>query len=142
MSRVGGKAQLPAYLAAASDLKLSYSQFEELEAFARFGTQLDEATRKGLTRGQRVREVLKQDQYDPVPVPEQIELIVALNSGVFDTVPLNEMAELKKRIKQEFAHKMPDLYLMIQSGKKLGEPEHQAIAGMCRDLGNKTNGRT
>ncbi len=68
VSRVGGKAQLPAYRAVASDLRLSYSQFEELESFSRFGTRLDESTRRILERGWRVREVLKQPQYQPLPV--------------------------------------------------------------------------
>jgi F-type H+/Na+-transporting ATPase subunit alpha len=60
VSRVGGKAQLPAYRAVAGDLRLSYSQFEDLEAFSRFGTRLDDRTRQTLERGRRVREVLKQ----------------------------------------------------------------------------------
>ena len=68
VSRVGGKAQLPAYRAVAGDLRLSYSQFQELEAFSRFGTRLDERTRKTLEHGYRVREVLKQAQFDPMPV--------------------------------------------------------------------------
>ena len=72
VSRVGGKTQLPAYRAVAGDLRLAYSQFEELEAFARFGTQLDEDTRRTLRRGRRVRETLKQPQYAPLPVAEQI----------------------------------------------------------------------
>jgi F-type H+/Na+-transporting ATPase subunit alpha len=67
VSRVGGKTQLPAYRAVAADLRLSYSQFEELEAFARFGTRLDEDTRRTLARGERVREVLKQPQYATLP---------------------------------------------------------------------------
>ncbi|HKK30661.1 MAG TPA: F0F1 ATP synthase subunit alpha, partial [Alphaproteobacteria bacterium] len=72
VSRIGGKVQLPAYRAVAGDLRLFYSQFEELETFARFGTRLDEATRKKLTRGRRVRDVLQQTERDHFPVPEQI----------------------------------------------------------------------
>jgi F-type H+-transporting ATPase subunit alpha len=71
VSRVGGKAQLPAYRAVAGDLRISYSQFEELETFSRFGTRLDEATRRVLERGWRVREILKQPQYKPMRVSEQ-----------------------------------------------------------------------
>ncbi|MBW1834467.1 MAG: F0F1 ATP synthase subunit alpha, partial [Deltaproteobacteria bacterium] len=77
VSRVGGKTQLAAYRAVAGDLRLSYSQFEELETFSRFGTRLDEETRKTLDRGRRVREVLKQSQYEPMPVPEQAAVLVA-----------------------------------------------------------------
>lgn len=82
VSRVGGKTQLPAYREVAGDLRLSYAQFEELEAFARFGTRLDEATRQTLERGRRVREVLKQHQYQPMPVAEQIAVLLAVTSGL------------------------------------------------------------
>jgi F-type H+/Na+-transporting ATPase subunit alpha len=92
VSRVGGKTQLPAYRAVAGDLRLSYSQFEELETFARFGTRLDDETRKTIERGQRVREVLKQPQYDPIPVAEQIAVLLAVTSGIFDEVELDEIA--------------------------------------------------
>ena len=81
VSRVGGKTQLAAYRAVAGDLRLSYSQFEELEAFSRFGTRLDENTRKTIERGRRVREVLKQNQYKPIPVPEQIAVLLAVTGG-------------------------------------------------------------
>jgi F-type H+-transporting ATPase subunit alpha len=70
VSRVGGKAQLPAFRAVAGDLRLMYAQFEELETFARFGTQLDAETRRKLTRGLRVREVLKQREGDHLDPPE------------------------------------------------------------------------
>ena len=72
VSRVGGKSQLNAYRSVAGDLRLSYSQFGELEGFARFGTRLDEETRKTLDRGRRVREALKQSQFELLSVPEQI----------------------------------------------------------------------
>jgi F-type H+-transporting ATPase subunit alpha len=72
VSRVGGKTQLPAYRAVAGDLRLSYSQFEELEVFSRFGTRLDERTQSILARGRAVREALKQPQYAPLPAADQI----------------------------------------------------------------------
>ena len=72
VSRVGGKTQLPAYRSVAGDLRLSYSQFEELESFSRFGTRLDESTKRVLERGWRVREILKQGQYKPLRASEQI----------------------------------------------------------------------
>ena len=63
--RVGGKAQLPTYRVVTGDLRLAYAQFEELEAFARFGTRLDDETKNRLERGRRVRAVLEQPQYEP-----------------------------------------------------------------------------
>ncbi|MEM9905298.1 MAG: F0F1 ATP synthase subunit alpha, partial [Cyanobacteria bacterium P01_D01_bin.44] len=87
VSRVGGKAQLPAYRAVTGDLRLTYSQFQELETFARFGTRLDEASQTTLARGQRIREVLKQHQYHAVPVTAQIALLLLLNGGCLDNCP-------------------------------------------------------
>ncbi|MEP7366583.1 MAG: alternate F1F0 ATPase, F1 subunit alpha, partial [Acidobacteriota bacterium] len=84
VSRVGGKAQKAAYRAVAGDLKLAYSQFEELETFSRFGARLDEETRKTIEHGQRIRACLKQPAFDPVPVPSQIAVLLALTEGLFD----------------------------------------------------------
>jgi len=102
VSRVGGKTQLAAYRAVAGDLRLSYSQFEELEAFSRFGTRLDENTRKTIERGRRVREVLKQNQYKPIPVPEQIAVLLAVTEGLFDDLPVDRIpgAEMRCPIAQ------------------------------------------
>lgn len=91
VSRVGGKAQLPAYRKVAGDLRLSYSQFHELEAFARFGTRLDKKTRKTIEHGRRVREILKQDQFAPLEAAEQIAVLFAVNEGLFDEIPLTEI---------------------------------------------------
>ncbi len=93
VSRVGGKAQFAAYRAIAGDLKLAYSQFEELETFARFGTRLDDDTRQRIEHGQRIRECLKQSEFEPVPVPQQVCLLLALTKGLFDNVPVSRMRE-------------------------------------------------
>ncbi len=86
VSRVGGKAQLPAYRAVAGDLRLFYSQFEELEVFSRFGSRLDERTRQTLARGRAVREALKQPQFDPLPASVQVAILVAATAGLFDNL--------------------------------------------------------
>jgi F-type H+-transporting ATPase subunit alpha len=96
VSRVGGKAQRPAYRAVAGDLRLAHAQFEELEAFARFGTRLDAQTRRQLERGQRVRAVLKQPQSQPIPVAEQFAVLLAAARGVFDPLPLERIAEAEE----------------------------------------------
>lgn len=98
VSRVGGKAQLPSYRRVAGDLRLSYSQFQELESFARFGTRLDEATRTALAHGRRVREVLKQNQYSPLTAGGQIAVLRAVTRGFFDRVPLAKMAEAEEAL--------------------------------------------
>ncbi|MBF7096982.1 F0F1 ATP synthase subunit alpha [Alkalibacter mobilis] len=93
VSRVGGKTQLSAYRKITSALKLSYSQFEELEIFASFGTKLDDETKTILSRGERIRTVFNQPQYSPVEVSEQIGIFLALTEGLMDKVPLNKIEE-------------------------------------------------
>jgi F-type H+-transporting ATPase subunit alpha len=123
VSRVGGQSQLDAYRLVASDLKLSYSQFEELETFSRFGTRLDEETRKTLERGRRVREVLKQAQYRPLTVPQQIAVLLAVNSGLLDKIPLEKIEEAKKTIQDGIEDKAPELAERIKTGQSLSQDE-------------------
>ncbi len=87
VSRVGGAAQTPAVKSVSSHLKLGLSQFRELASFAQFGSDLDEATKKQIDRGQRLTELLKQHQYQPMSVWQQVVSILAVTNGYFDTVP-------------------------------------------------------
>jgi F-type H+-transporting ATPase subunit alpha len=119
VSRVGGKTQLPAYRAVAGDLRLAYSQFEELETFARFGVQLDEDTRSRLERGRRVREILKQPQYQPIALSEQIAVLVAVNEGVFDHLPISEISEAKTAVRRQAGRELPRLFEKIERGEEL-----------------------
>ena len=98
VSRVGGKAQLPAYRKVAGDLRLSYSQFQELESFARFGTRLDERTKKILKHGHQVREILKQGQFSPLSAAEQIAVLLAVNAGIADLLPISAIALMEEKI--------------------------------------------
>ena len=127
VSRVGGKTQLPAYRAVAGDLRLSYSQFEELEAFSRFGTQLDDATQQSIARGQRVREVLKQNQYQPIPVAEQIAILLAVTQGACDRIPLDRMRSQAKSIRETVREQLPDLCQKIEMGNKLSQGDRQIL---------------
>ncbi len=133
VSRVGGKTQLPAFRAVAGDLKLSYSQFQELEAFARFGTRLDDETRKTLERGRRVREILKQAQYHPLPVPEQVASLVAVNAGVFDDLPVDQVGDVEQAIREAVSETLPEICKRIVSGEKLSDDDHEAILHLARD---------
>jgi F-type H+/Na+-transporting ATPase subunit alpha len=99
VSRVGGAAQRAAYRAVAGALKLAYSQFEELESFARFGTRLDESTRQIIEHGQRIRECLKQSESQPLSLQEQILVLLALAAGLFDRVPLESMASAEQALR-------------------------------------------
>jgi F-type H+-transporting ATPase subunit alpha len=98
VSRVGGKAQLPAYRRVAGDLRLSYTQFQELESFARFGTRLDERTRKTLGHGRRVRESLKQQELLTMSAGEQIVVLFAVAQGLMDDIPEEKMREAEAMI--------------------------------------------
>ncbi len=140
VSRVGGKTQLPAYRAVAGDLRLSYSQFEELEAFSRFGTQLDEATRSSLDRGQRVREVLKQNQYQPIPVAEQIAVLLAVTNGLFDNIPLENIAAAEIKIRQKMVEQLPEFCQQIAAGSKLNESDRTAILDVLKEVRSQKSG--
>jgi F-type H+-transporting ATPase subunit alpha len=86
VSRVGGKAQLPAFRALGGPLRLAYTQFEELESFARFGAKLDADTRAQLQRGRLVRDALRQEEGAPIPVARQIMHLLAVTEGLFDGI--------------------------------------------------------
>ena len=98
VSRVGGNAQIKAMKKIAGMLRLDLAQFRELEAFAKFGSDLDKATQQQLTLGQRMVEILKQDQYVPMSVEKQIAIIWAGNNGHLNDIELNDV----KRFEEEF----------------------------------------
>ncbi len=127
VSRVGGKTQLPAYGEVAGDLRLSYSQFQEVEVFARFGTQLDEDTRQTLERGRRVREILKQPQSQPLSVSEQIAVLLAVNEGVLDEVPLEQIRAAETAIRRAVTEQLSEICARIQSGESLTDEAKEEL---------------
>lgn len=127
VSRVGGKTQLSAYRTVAGDLRLSYSQFQEVEVFARFGTQLDEETRKTLIRGQRVREILKQPQFQPLSVADQIIVLLGVNYGIFDAVSLAEIEQVSQELCSTVQRELPQICHNIEMGEKLTDADIQSI---------------
>ncbi|MFZ1640099.1 MAG: alternate F1F0 ATPase, F1 subunit alpha [Candidatus Contendobacter sp.] len=132
VSRVGGKAQLPAYRAVAGELRLAYAQFEEMEAFARFGTRLDDATRRAIDRGQRLREVLKQPQYQPLPAAEQIAVLLAVTQGEFDSVPLERINEAESRVRAAAIAHCVEINQRITAGADLNEEDRHALLAAAR----------
>jgi len=133
VSRVGGKTQLAAYRRVAGDLRLSYSQFEELEAFARFGTRLDEQTRKSLERGRRVREILKQPRYRPLPASEQIAVLVAVNQGLLDHLDIKDIGPVQDKIGKAVTQNQEHVCKKIENGEKLADEDIRALVGTIRD---------
>ncbi len=96
VSRVGGNAQIKAMKKVAGPLKLELAQYRELEAFAKFGSDLDKATQQQLRRGARLTEILKQKQYQPLPVEKQIALLWAATNGYLDDLPLEVLSDFEK----------------------------------------------
>lgn len=128
VSRVGGKAQRPAYRAVAGDLKLAYAQFEELETFARFGTRLDEHTRKIIEHGRRIRVCLKQPEFEPLSVAEQVSVLLALTHGFFDAVPLERMTEAERAVRYAARELSDDLREALLSDRPLSDSHRKLIA--------------
>ncbi|MEX5728796.1 F-type H+-transporting ATPase subunit alpha [Rhodovulum iodosum] len=132
VSRVGAKAQLPAYRSVAGDLRLSFAQFEELEVFSRFGTRLDEDTRLKLARGRRVREALKQRE-DARPAPaDQIAVLLAATHGLMDEVPLDRVAEAERAITEAIRARLGMVCNKIESGAPFDEAEREALITTLR----------
>lgn len=132
VSRVGGKTQLAAFRGEAGDLRLAFSQFEELETFARFGTRLDEETRKTIERGRRVREVFKQHQYEPLQVAEQIAVLTAVNEGLFDDVELQQASRFEPIVCKAMTAKSPQLAEQIERGEKMSTEDRQLFLEILR----------
>jgi len=132
VSRVGGDAQLPAYRAVVGDLKLAYAQFEELEAFSRFGSRLDEDTRRQLERGRRVREVLRQDQHDLLPVIEQICILFAATTGLLDGVRVDHIAAAERCIRREVSDNLARLGEAIEAGQPIDDEARAALTQAAR----------
>jgi F-type H+-transporting ATPase subunit alpha len=119
VSRVGGNAQIKAMKQVAGKLRLDYSQYRELEAFAQFGSELDQATQRQLERGARVVEVLKQPQYQPIPVEKQVAIIFAVNNGYLDDVDVGGIKTWEEAFHSFMDAQHPDLLDRIRAEKKL-----------------------
>ena len=98
VSRVGGNAQIKAMKGVAGTLRLDLAQYRELEAFAKFGSDLDKNTQAQLTRGERMVEILKQGQYVPMPVEKQVAIIFAASKGYLDSVPAEKVSEFESNL--------------------------------------------
>jgi F-type H+-transporting ATPase subunit alpha len=127
VSRVGGKAQRAAYRAVAGDLKLAYAQFEELETFARFGARLDEDTHKIIEHGRRIRACLKQPEFNPVPVPAQIAILLALTTELFDRVPLDQMSDAEHAVYEAAANIPAEVCARFETTAKLSDEDRETI---------------
>jgi F-type H+-transporting ATPase subunit alpha len=119
VSRVGGAAQVPVMKKVAGNLRLNLAQYRNIESFAQIGSDLDPQTKALLNRGQRITEVLKQPQYQPLAVAKQIEIIYATNSGLLDDVELKDIAEFEQKLYNFMGTKYKDLEETLAVAKKL-----------------------
>ena len=132
VSRVGGAAQRAAYRAVAGSLKLAYSQFEELEAFAKFGTRLDDATQKTIDHGQRIRACLKQSESHPVSLIEQIIVLLALTAGLFDPLPLDKVNDAERALQTAVTDIPAAVAERLTSAGKFSDDDRLAILEIAK----------
>lgn len=133
VSRVGGKAQIPGMKQVAGSLRLDLAAFRELEAFAQLGTDLDKATQQQLDRGYRMVEVLKQKQFAPMAVIDQVLIIYAASKGYLDKVPRNEVAEWESQFLAFMREQASDVRNQLIKDRKLTKDnEAQLVAAIAR----------
>ena len=121
VSRVGGNAQIKAMKQVAGRLRLDLAQYRELEAFSQFGSELDQATQKQLARGERVVEVLKQPQYQPMAVEQQVMIIFAVTGGLLDDVPVEAIRSWEQGFRDFMAAEHPEVGEEIRTRKVLND---------------------
>jgi F-type H+-transporting ATPase subunit alpha len=119
VSRVGGNAQIKAMKQVAGRLRIDLAQFRELQAFASFGSDLDESTRKSLARGLRMIEILNQGRFDPMPVEEQVAVIFAGNQGFLDDIDVERVAAFREGLREYLRSQSTELLKTIATEKEL-----------------------
>ncbi|MDG5766517.1 F0F1 ATP synthase subunit alpha [Balneolales bacterium ANBcel1] len=141
VSRVGGAAQVKSMKKLAGTMKLDLAQYRELEAFAKFGSELDASTQRQLNRGAKTVELLKQGQYVPLPVEDQIALLLANNKGALETLPLNKIGDFEKQyleaLRLKYADEMKELGSSGVLGDDLAEKLEQEAFSVQKSLLNE-----
>jgi F-type H+-transporting ATPase subunit alpha len=137
VSRVGGNAQIKAMKQVAGQLRLDLAQYRELVTFAQFGTELDRASQAQLERGERLTEVLKQGQYEPLAVEKQILIIYAGNRGFLDEFEIEQIKEYEKALYDYFENEHPELLKQIAEKKEISAELDQAISEAMKSFGQK-----
>ncbi len=127
VSRVGGAAQTRAMKKVAGKLKLDMAQFRELQAFVQFGTELDEATQAQITRGLRITEVLKQPQYEPVPLEDQVMILYAVTNGYLDDIPVAQVKEVQRNLLRWLYETHPEIGRTIAETKDFTPETEEAL---------------
>ncbi|HEY4845185.1 MAG TPA: F0F1 ATP synthase subunit alpha [Candidatus Dormibacteraeota bacterium] len=129
VSRVGGAAQIKAMRQVAGRLRLDLSQYRELAAFAQFASDLDKRTRDQLERGKRMEELLKQDQYQPMPVAQQVIVLFAGGNGLLDDVPVDKVRQFEKELLRFLSSSHPGIEQAIAKEKALSPDTEKLLRG-------------
>lgn len=134
VSRVGGAAQIKAMKQVAGSLRLDLAQYRELEAFAQFATELDESTRKQLIRGEKLSELLKQGQYVPMEVEDQVAVVFAGVNGYLDDIPTSSISKFEKEFLQYLKSNKPSILESIKTKKKIDEELDKELRKAIEDF--------
>jgi F-type H+-transporting ATPase subunit alpha len=134
VSRVGGNAQIKAMKKVAGTLKLDLAQYRELEAFAKFGSDLDKATQRTLAKGARLVELLKQGQYSPIAIEKQVVSIYLGTNGYLDSIPIHDIKRFEKEIQEFIEVKYSDIYENIKKEKDLSDETKNSIKKAAEDF--------
>jgi F-type H+-transporting ATPase subunit alpha len=137
VSRVGGAAQEKAMKQVAGTLRLDLAQYRELESFAAFGSDLDASTQKQLTRGARLVEILKQPQYQPLPLEKQVSIMFAGTKGFLDELPLNVLAKYEAGLYQFIESRYPQIFSGIADEKKISDDMEQLLNKALAEYGDE-----
>jgi F-type H+-transporting ATPase subunit alpha len=138
VSRVGGDAQTKAMRQVSGSLRIDLAQYRELAAFAQFGSDLDPATRARLERGQRATEVLKQPEYEPLSMAEEVEILFALGRGYLDDVPVDRIAEFQREFRRFMGASHPEIAQAITENKALDDTLEQQLGDAINEFKNST----
>ncbi len=137
VSRVGGHAQVKAMKQVAGKLRLDLAQYRELVTFAQFGTELDKASQAQLDRGERLTEVLKQDQYAPLPVEKQILIIYAGNRGFLDEFEVEQIKEYEEKLYEFFEKEQATLLKKIAEKSEISADMDEAISSALKEFNSR-----
>ena len=135
VSRVGSSAQTKAMKSVAGRLKLEFSQYRELAAFAQFGSELDASTQAQLNRGQRIQEVLKQVQYHPLSLTNQVLSLWAVNNGFLDEVPVDQVKNWEEGLHEFIETSHANIAAAIRDSLELGDEMEAALQTAVADYG-------
>jgi F-type H+-transporting ATPase subunit alpha len=145
VSRVGGSAQVKAMRQVAGSLRLDLAQYRELAAFAQFGSDLDKATLSQLNRGRRLVEILKQPQYQPLPVEKQVVIIFAATNGYLDSVPVEHVRAYETDLYRFLETRRPEIVTTVAEQKQIDDQLKSSLAAALKEFGEQfaaTAGKT